>query len=290
MAPNPIEVLNPTLSRGHVRHALFDFDGTISLIRQGWQQVMVPMMVEVLGALGTGESEAELTGVVTEFVDRLTGKQTIYQMRALCEAVRERGGAPLDPLAYKRIYLDLLWDRISGRVAALTAREVAPEAWMVPGALDMLAGLHARGVILYLASGTDEPDVIREAQALGVAPYFAEIHGARDNDPSSSKKQIIARLLREHDLRGEELCVFGDGFVEIEEAKAVDGIAVGVATDESLLVAGEAPAAGCIDPWKRDRLARAGADLIVPDFQAHVTLITYLFAEEESDALSHLRP
>jgi phosphoglycolate phosphatase len=285
-----IEILNPALPRGHLRHALFDFDGTISLIRQGWQQVMVPLMVEVLGALKTSESEAELSGVVTEFVDRLTGKQTIYQMRALCDAVRVRGGTPLDAAAYKRIYLDRLWNRISGRVAALAAGEVAPDAWMVPGAAGMLAALRARGVICYLASGTDEPDVNHEARALGVADYFAEIHGARDNDPSSSKKQIIARILQEHDLRGEELCVFGDGFVEIEEAKAAGGGAVGVATDEvALLAARTSPGAATgADPWKRDRLARAGADLIVPDFCAYPALIAYLFAEEAPDALSRL--
>jgi phosphoglycolate phosphatase len=279
----PIEILNPALIRGHIRHALFDFDGTISLIRQGWQQVMVPMMVDVLRGLETGESEADLTGVVTEFVDRLTGKETIYQMRALCDAVLARGGTPSDPLAYKRTYLDRLWSRISGRVAALNAGEVSPEVWRVPGAAGMLAGLRARGVTCYLASGSDEPDVVHEAAVLGVDSYFAEIHGARDNDPASSKQQIIARILREHDLRGEELCVFGDGFVEIEEAKAVGGIAVGVATDEvELTQSGAVPLPTGPDPWKSARLARAGADLIVPDFSAHASLIAYLFAVDYS--------
>ena len=29
-----------------IRYALFDFDGTISLIRQGWQDIMIPYFVE----------------------------------------------------------------------------------------------------------------------------------------------------------------------------------------------------------------------------------------------------
>ena len=33
---------------GGFRSALFDFDGTISLIRQGWQQVMTPYFTQVL--------------------------------------------------------------------------------------------------------------------------------------------------------------------------------------------------------------------------------------------------
>ncbi len=43
-----IEVVNPRIVRGLIRFALFDFDGTISLIREGWQGIMIPMMVEIL--------------------------------------------------------------------------------------------------------------------------------------------------------------------------------------------------------------------------------------------------
>ena len=34
--------------RPEIEHVLFDFDGTLSLIRQGWPEVMVPMFVEAL--------------------------------------------------------------------------------------------------------------------------------------------------------------------------------------------------------------------------------------------------
>ncbi|MCZ7544718.1 MAG: HAD family hydrolase [Anaerolineae bacterium] len=175
-----IEIINPDLPRGRVRSALFDFDGTLSLIREGWQGVMIPMMVEVLQALDTGESEAELTALVTDFVTRLTGKQTVYQMIELAEQVKRRGGAPLDPLAYKWQYLERLWARIEHRVAGLKAGEIAPEDMLVPGSCDILARLKARGVACYLASGTDEVYVKDEAAALGLVPYFdAHIYGAR---------------------------------------------------------------------------------------------------------------
>src|SRR5207248_10296689 len=96
-----IEILRSDLPRGHFRSVLFDFDGTLSLIREGWPQVMIPMMVEVLRQTGSGESEGELTGKVEDFVMRLNGKQTIYQMIQLADEVRRGGGQPLDPLAYK---------------------------------------------------------------------------------------------------------------------------------------------------------------------------------------------
>ena len=38
------------------------------------------MMVEILKQTRTNESVTEIQAIVTEAVDRLTGKQTIYQM------------------------------------------------------------------------------------------------------------------------------------------------------------------------------------------------------------------
>jgi phosphoglycolate phosphatase-like HAD superfamily hydrolase len=267
-----IEIVNPHLQRGRIRHALFDFDGTLSLIRQGWQSVMIPMMVEILLETPRGESEAELTAVVTDFVDRLTGKQTIYQMIELCAQIERRGGTPLDPLAYKHRYLDRLWERIKDRVTALKSGQRPPQALTVPGSHAILKALRARKVSCYLASGTDRPYVLDEAAALKLLPYFDAIYGALDDYQNYSKKMVIQRLLEENDLTGPELVTFGDGFVEIKETKAAGGIAVGVASDE-------ANRRG-IDRWKRGRLIEAGADLIIPDFRAHERLIAYLFAEE----------
>ena len=270
LAHAQIEIINqpPT---GTIRHALFDFDGTISLIRQGWQQVMIPLMVEVLLQTPQHEPEEELTRIVTKIVDQTTGKQTIYQMLQLQEEVRKRGGEPLEALAYKRLYLDRLWERIQGRVIGLKEGRIPREELLVPGALDMLQLLRKRGVTCYLASGTDRPYVEDESAALGVAPYFAGgIYGAVDDYTTYSKAKLIAEILRTHGLRGPELAVFGDGFVEIENAKAAGGIAIGVATDEERR-------SGIINAWKRERLLRAGADIIMPDFRPAAQLVAYLF-------------
>ena len=268
-----IEVVRETTRRGQIRSALFDFDGTISLIREGWQQVMVPMMVELLLQAPKHEGEEETRALVVEYVDRLTGKQTIYQMIQLCEELERRGATPLDPLEYKRMYHDRLWERIKGRVASLKAGRVSQDDLMVPGARDVLVNLREAGVTLYLASGTDLAYVQDEAAALGVADYFdGGIFGALDRWEGFSKAMIIDQILREHRLHGEQLVVFGDGYVEVENAKAVGGIAVGVASDE---VRREG-----VDEWKRNRLIQAGADLIVPEFREQARLLKYLFGED----------
>jgi phosphoglycolate phosphatase-like HAD superfamily hydrolase len=270
-----IEIIRPDIGRGDIRHALFDFDGTLSLIREGWQEVMVPMMVDVLLQTPRHEPAEELATIVREYVDRLTGKQTIYQMLQLVEEVRTRGGQPLEALAYKRQYHDLLWKRIAHRVEGLKAGRIAREEMLVPGSLEILETLRARNVICYLASGTDRAYVEDEAGALGLTPYFrGGVYGALDDWEKYSKAMVIQQILREHRLQGHHLVVFGDGYVEIENAVAVGGIAVGVATDEVRRSG--------INAWKRSRLIGAGAHLIIPDFRETRALVRYLFAEGES--------
>jgi len=265
-----IETLHPE-ARGVPKVVLFDFDGTISLLRAGWAGVMVPMMVAELGALKSGESDGELHSIVREFVDRLTGKQTIYQMIELAAQVELRGGTPETPLAYKHRYLALLHKRIERRLHELRDGQAKPEKYLVPGSIELLRALRGRGMRLYLASGTDEEYMRQEADLLGVTEFFdGGVYGALDDYKSFSKRILIERILSRSECHGTEILGFGDGFVEIENVKAVGGIAVGVATDEGHCLV--------VDEWKRNRLAGAGADYIVPNFLNQAKLLERIIA------------
>jgi phosphoglycolate phosphatase len=254
-----IEIVNKGASASKARVALFDFDGTLSTIRSGWEDVMVPMMVELLLELKTGETEEQLRAVVEDFVVRLTGKQTVYQMIELGAQIERRGGKPLDPIMYKRMYLDRLWQGIEHRVEELQKGHTPPEKYLVPGARALLEGLKERGLKLYLASGTDEVYMKEEARLLDVTRYFdGGVFGAIDDYLNFSKAILIQRILSGSEFRGDEFLGFGDGYVEIENVKQVGGVAVGVATAEPECVA--------VDEWKRERLIGVGADFIVPNF------------------------
>jgi phosphoglycolate phosphatase len=258
--------------RPHLAHVLFDFDGTLSLLREGWPEIMVPMFAEMLPRRPT-ETEAEVRQLLLDDIMRLNGKQTIYQMIQFAERIRERGGQPQEPLWYKHEYLRRLNERIAGRLAAL--RDGAPpERYLVHGARQLLELLQARGVTLYLASGTDEVYVRQEAALLGVAPFFGRhIYGALDDYKQFSKKMVIDRILAENRVSGAHLLAFGDGYVEIENTKEVGGLAVAVASDEAN------NGSGRIDPWKRERLSAVGADAVVPDYRDAGALLACLFGE-----------
>ena len=265
-----IENISPGVSARDVRVVLFDFDGTLSLIRSGWMNVMVPMMVEILRELQSGESDEQLRQVVEDFVWQLTGKETVYQMIALTKAIEARGGKPLEPLVYKKMYLDRLWEKIEGRVEALRAGKVDPERYLVPGARGLLEELKDRGLKMYLASGTDEIYMKEEARLLGLTEFFeGGVYGALDDYKSFSKAILIQRILSSAEFSGEQILVFGDGYVEIEEVKNVGGVAVGVASEE--------PDCTRVDEWKRKRLIGVGADYIVPNFLCREELFSSLF-------------
>jgi phosphoglycolate phosphatase len=266
-----IELVSDVRRTRPPRFALFDFDGTLSLIREGWMNIMLPMMVDVLAATGTGESPAELHALCSRFVFELTGKQTIYQMIRLAEEVRSRGGAAEDPAVYKHRFHERLMARIESRRAGLAARRIDPDAMLVPGSIELLRGLAARGVTLYLASGTDEHYVREECGLLGIGAFFGpHIYGAQDDVKAFSKQMVVERILRENGVRGDELLGFGDGYVEIDNVKAAGGTAIGVASDE-------AGRSGRPDAWKRERLIGVGADVIVPDFRDGERLLDWLW-------------
>ncbi len=269
--PKVIEIIRSGATAARAKVAIFDFDGTLSVIRSGWTELMLQMAVKELAATGTRESEQELTTVANEFIGRLTGKETIYQMMALAEAVQARGGGARTPLQYKREYLEALNGKIYSRLQALRDGG-APEQFMVPGARDFLQFLTERGLTLYLASGTDDANVKEEAELLGLALFFPKrMFGAQDDLQSFSKAILVQRLISDSRYAGEDLVVFGDGFVEIEEVKRVGGTAIGVATDE--------PSCRQVDEWKKQRLVKAGADFIVPNFCGMLEKPRMIFSE-----------
>ena len=266
-----IEVVRD-IERGAIKHALFDFDGTVSLLREGWQRIMGPVMVEMI--CGETEPTQAIVDEVHEVIEETTGIQTILQMETLVQMVRDHGLVPQDRIkdakGYKDVYNDRLMVPVNERIAQLESGELSVHQATVRGAIDFVKALHERGVTLYIFSGTDRHDVRNEAARVGVADYFDEIWGAIGNIEEYSKERVLKELMAEHDLHGSEVLTIGDGPVEIREGNKIGCSTIGVATDE---VRGEG-----VDEEKRQRLLRAGADLLIGDFTEGPALLDYLFS------------
>ncbi|MBN1555117.1 MAG: HAD family hydrolase [Phycisphaerae bacterium] len=262
-----IEIVRDLPENLDIRHAIFDHDGTISTLRQGWEQIMEPMMIRAI--LGKRYADADeglyhkVVDTVRRYIDKTTGIQTLSQMRGLVELVKQFGCVPekdiLDIHGYKAVYNEELLAMVRTRVEKLRRGELDSADFQIKKALELLEFLHARGVKLYMASGTDQADVVAEAESLGYAGLFeGRVFGAVGDVNVEAKRDVLERIFRENALSGASVAVFGDGPVEMREARKRNGVAVGVASDEVRRFGA--------NPSKRARLIRAGADLIVPDF------------------------
>ena len=232
---------------------------------------MVAMFLEMLPRRSS-ETAEEIRPQMIDDIMRLNGKQTIYQMIQFAERVAERGGQAREPLWYKNEYLRRIDQRIADRIEGLRNGVLERDNFLVFGARPVLEHLRRRNLSLYLASGTDEPYVRREAQLLDVARYFGpHIYGALDDYKKFSKKMVIENILRENQIPGQGLLSFGDGYVEIQNTKEVGGLAVAVASDEAH------NGSGRMDEWKRQRLLGVGADVLIPDFRDVPELLKTIF-------------
>ena len=271
---------NPMPNFANIRHAVFDHDGTISTLRQGWEQIMEPVMVKAI--LGSQYKTADETlyyrviNRVREYIDKSTGIETLIQMAGLVEMVKEFGIVGPDQILtkfeYKKIYNAALMEVVNQRTAKLKKGELNLEDFTIKGAVAFLKTLRSKGIKLYLASGTDNADVSNEANVLGYADLFdGGIYGALDDSDKYSKKMVIQRIIRENNLQGSQLVAFGDGPVELRESRKNAGLAIGIASNEVQRYG--------LNLEKRARLIKAGANLVIPDFSQADKLMSLLFKE-----------
>jgi len=262
----------------NISHAIFDHDGTISTLREGWEQIMQPMMMKAI--LGDQYSDADeslyhkVQSRVIEFIDKTTGIQTLVQMKGLVDLVKEFGLVPedqiLDEFGYKEIYNEELLKMVRVREAKFVKAELALEDYTMKNAVKLLEALYNAGVTLYLASGTDEEDVKNEARALGYDHLFkGGIYGAVGDINKEAKKMVLDRILNNiGESNNGQVIAFGDGPVEIRETRKRGGVTVGIASNE-LKRHG-------LNESKRTRLIKAGADVIIPDFSQLPKLLQLL--------------
>ena len=259
-----------------IRHAIFDHDGTLSTLRQGWEKIMEPMMLKAIAGdrLKTLPADVfqRIETDVRAFIDKTTGIQTLAQMKGMISLVREYGYIPedqiLDEHGYKAIYNRDLLEMVKLRIQKIERGELVPGDFEIKGARPFLEKLHAAGVKLYLASGTDEADVKAEAAVMGYAQLFSGIHGAVGDLKIEAKRVVVERIIRGSGIGGGELLVVGDGPVELREGGRHGALRLGIASHELCRYG--------LDLTKRSRLIRAGADLVISDFSQMDRLLPLL--------------
>lgn len=259
-----IERRSASLRRPQVSHVIFDFDGTLSWLRHGWPRIMLAGFLSHAPAAWQPRAEVLLADILS-----LNGKPTIHQMRSFAERMAREGVSVCAEELFAEYEANL--HRAIAERREMIARGADRDGFVVWGARRMLEALRERGVTLVILSGTVETEVRAEAELLGLATFFGNHIYGSTRGAVFSKRDVIERLLREEGIEGGHLLSFGDGPVEIEFTKAVGGLAIGVASDEDVNGSHE------MDAFKREQLARAGADALIPDYAEGEALLAEIF-------------
>ncbi len=273
-----IEIVEEIFNGKNIQKVIFDHDGTISTLREGWEKVMLPVMIDSI--CGTSKSKLsteefnELSEKCIRFIDETTGIQTIVQMQGLVDMVEKEGYIPKNEIKsaaeYKAIYLDKLMVSVNDRIKRFEKGERGISEYTMLGAVKLLKIYKDKGFTLFLASGTDEENVIEEATVLGYAEMFnGGIYGSKGNEIGDAKKIVIERIIKESGNTGDNLMVIGDGPVELREGRKVGAICIGVASDEIRRYG--------MNESKRERLIKAGAHIVIPDFSQLTELNKIIF-------------
>lgn len=278
LGKSEIEIINKWPDKPVIKHAVFDNDGTISTLREGWEKIMAPVMIKaILGDKYQVADESLLKKVrlrVSQFIDNTTGIQTLMQMKMLLDIIREFGFVDddkmLNEFGYKEIYNKELLRMVKEREEKLMSGELNVDDLTLKNAIPFLKRLYDKGIRLYLTSGTDTEDVRHEAAVLGHDYLFeGRIYGAVGDLTKEAKKIVLDRILdsigRED---AEHIITFGDGPVEIRETHKRGGLTVGIASNELRRYG--------LNQSKRTRLIKAGADIIIPDFTQSDRLLELL--------------
>jgi len=285
-----IEIIEKEPYTRGFKYALFDHDGTISTLREGWEKIMEPMMVEsILGDKRSGidnRSFERVSNQVSEYIEKTTGIQTINQMMGLIKIIRENGYIPEDEILtakeYKSIFNKKLLEMVRKRVKRIESGSLSPEDYTVKGSISFLKQLREKGITLFLASGTDEEDVKKEAAIMGYASFFnGGIFGSLGNPDEDPKRLVVKKIITDIEKdTAEGIVTFGDGPVELRETKKRGGYCIGLVSDEVKRHG--------INPAKRKRLVSAGADILIPDFSYTEELKELLFHGSEVRELTHV--
>ena len=273
-----IEIIREWKEKLNIRYAIFDHDGTISTLREGWELIMAPVMIKaILGKKykdAGNDVYAKVEERVNEYIDKTTGIQTLVQMKGLVDIIREFGYVPeedmLDEFGYKKIYNDELLEMVRARERKYANGELSIDDLTIKNAIPFVKKLHDAGIQLYLASGTDEKDVKEEARKLGYDHLFdGGIFGAVGDITVEAKKIVLNRIMEKIGQDSSaQVVTFGDGPVEIRETRKRGGLSVGLATNELRRYG--------LNPRKRTRLIKAGADVVIPDFSQYSEILALL--------------
>ena len=180
------------MARPAFRGIVFDFDGVIL--------ESADVKTEAFVELYAGHGAAVVARVREHHLANL-GISRFKKFAWIAENVLGRPLSDADSAALGQRFTDLALARVLA----------AP---FVPGVEAALAALTARGLAMFVASGTPHDELHMIVKHRGLAPAFREVHGAPREKP-----EIVGDVLARHGLAPAEVLFIGDGMTDYKAAR-----------------------------------------------------------------------
>lgn len=271
-----VEILRPMPANMRITFCMTDWDGTLSLLRSGWPELMLQTAREALTEAGArGE---RLEGLISQYgrkVSERTGQPTIRQMMALEELIENETKVRMDRWKLKEAYNARLDALRRERIRILADDPDRRKEFLVAGAVEFFEALKERGVQIAAVSGSDHETVLADVKALGLGHLFGKsVFGydrKRHGEMGDAKESVIRAMIQKEGLAGNNLLVVGDGPIELEVGERAGGCALALVSNE-----GNDPTGINTEAEKRRRLMAANPHLLIYDFGSLPELLSIL--------------
>lgn len=228
-----IEIINHKKTK--ILAAMIDWDGAISLIREGWQRIMQEYIANFISS-GLPQKNDYLWA--QSFIKKTLGENTVEQMLGMIEKAEQNGRNDI-PVSYsekmalaeehRKKYREILEKEVRGK--RIKTAKKNPDKFIVRGMKYLLEELKKRNIKIFVASGSEQEGkggIEEEAETLGLKHYFEAVFGYNGSISPYNKENVVKWILNKYNLDPLQLLVVGDGPKEMKVGKKFGAVTIGL--------------------------------------------------------------
>lgn len=219
------------------KHAIFDFDTSISVLGKERKNVMMSYFIEILLNTPKGmclENSSALCAEIRELINSQPERNVINYCAWLNEKVISYGGLAENPRAYKQEYLRRLKICLDDSYKNISSNRSAIDKMLLPGVKEYLYTLKSIGVKLYCISSRKTPELRYVVELLELSELFGKnIFGVEyEHDFINTKGFVIDKIIRDNSMSSSGFMMISNNSDDIDLCKEHGGYVFSVINDK----------------------------------------------------------
>jgi len=260
-----IKIINN--KKAKILAAIVDWDGTISLLREGWNKVMKDYIANYISL---NPQKKDLLWA-ENFIKETMGENTVDQMLGMMAKAHENGvkNMPIDQKKRKNLaekqrikYRKSLEEKM--RSKRIKRAKVHPGEFINKGIKKFLQELKKRNVKIFVISGSEQKErggIEEEVEILKLKHYFEKVFGYNGQIHPYTKENALKWIIKKYKIKNPlQILVVGDGPKEIKTGRDFGTITIGLVSNN----------------LSKKNLLKSGADYIVYNPTDLVDCLNYI--------------